>query len=139
MRFCWKPCSPSATGVCLKSSRPRVEIPNDDLRDYLGRMADFLTPSDPGAVCCALIGQAQHDPAFAAAFRSRFLRAQRDRDRLPLDRAIARGQLPPGTDVAADVDQLVGPVCYRVLVTGEPVGRPFTDRLVDGYLRGLPR
>jgi AcrR family transcriptional regulator len=29
------------------------------------------------AVCRALIGQAQHDPAFAAVFRSRFLRAQR--------------------------------------------------------------
>lgn len=109
----------------------------DDLRDYLGKLADFLTGSDSGAVCRALIGQAQHDPAFAAAFRSRFLGAQRDRDRLPLDRAIARGQLPAGTDVPADVDQLIGPVYYRVLVTGEPVGRPFTDRLVDGYLRRL--
>ena len=39
----------------------------------------------------------------------------------------------------ADVDQLVGPVYYRVLVTGEPVGLPFTDRLVDRYLRGLSR
>jgi AcrR family transcriptional regulator len=111
----------------------------DDLRDYLGRLADFLTRSDPGAVCRALIGQAQHDRAFAAVFRSRFLRAQSDRDRLPLDRAIARGQLPSGTDVPTDVDQLVGPVYYRVLVTGEPVGRPFTDRLVDSYLRGLSR
>ena len=111
----------------------------DDLRDYLGRLADFLTRSDPGAVCRALIGQAQHDPAFAAVFRTRFLGAQLDRDRLPLDRAIARGQLPPGTDVPADVDQLVGPVYYRVLVTGEPVGRPFTDRLVDSYLRSLSR
>jgi AcrR family transcriptional regulator len=111
----------------------------DDLRDYLGRLADFLTYSDPGAVCRALIGQAQLDPAFAAVFRSRFLGAQRGRDRLPLDRAIARGQLPAGTDVPADVDQLVGPVYYRILVTGEPVGRPFTDRLVDAYLRRLSR
>jgi hypothetical protein len=84
-------------------------------------------------------GQAQYDRAFAAVFRSRFLRAQSERDRLPLDRAIARGQLPSGTDVPTGVDQLVGPVYYRVLVTGEPVGRPFTDRLVDGYLRGLSR
>jgi AcrR family transcriptional regulator len=110
-----------------------------DLRDYLGRLADFLTRSDPGAVCRALIGQAQHDRAFATVFRSRFLGAQSERDRLPLERAIARGQLPSGTDVPTDVDRLVGPVYYRVLVTGEPVGRPFTDRLVDGYLRGLSR
>lgn len=107
----------------------------EDLRDHLGRLALFLTRSDPGAVCRALIGQAQHDPAFATVFRTRFLSEQRERDRLPLDRAIARGQLAPGTDVPADVDQLVGPVYYRVLVTGEPVGPPFTDRLVDQYLK----
>jgi hypothetical protein len=41
--------------------------------------------------------------------------------------------------VTADVDQLVGPVYYRVLVTGESVGRPFADRLVDGYLRSPSR
>ena len=109
----------------------------EDLRAHLRRLARFLTRSDPGAVCRALIGQAQHDPAFVVIFRTRFLREQRERDRLPLDRAIARGQLPPGTDVPADVDQLVGPVYYRVLVTGEPVGPPFTDRLVDHYLRCL--
>ena len=109
----------------------------EDLRAHLRRLARFLTRSDPGAVCRALIGQAQHDPAFAVIFRTRFLREQRERDRLPLDRAIARGQLPPGTDVPADVDQLVGPIYYRVLVTGEPVGPPFTDRLVDHYLLSL--
>ncbi|MGD0558702.1 MAG: TetR/AcrR family transcriptional regulator [Streptosporangiaceae bacterium] len=107
----------------------------EDLRDQLSRVADFLTRSDPGAVCRALIGQALHDPAFAAVFRSRFLAEQRERDRLPLDRAITRGQLPAGTDVLSDIDELLGPIYYRVLVTAEPVDRSFTDRLVDHYLR----
>lgn len=111
----------------------------EDLRDQLGRVADFLTRSDAGAVCRALIGQAQHDPAFATEFRARFLREQRERDRLPFDRAIGRGQLPAGTDVPADADELLGPVYYRALVTGEPAGRQFTDRLVDHYLRRLAR
>ncbi len=106
-----------------------------DLREHLSRVAVFLTRSDEGAVCRALIGQAQHDPAFAAVFRAQFIRQQRARDRLPLDRAIARHQIPAGTDVLSDVDELLGPVYYRVLVTGEPVDRPFTDRLVDSYLR----
>lgn len=109
----------------------------EDLRDQLSRVADFLTRSDPGAVCRALIGQALHDPAFATVFRSRFLAEQRERDRLPLDRAISRGQLPAGTDVLSDIDELLGPIYYRVLVTGEPVDRSFTDRLADHYLRRL--
>jgi AcrR family transcriptional regulator len=107
----------------------------DDLREHLGRVAQFLTRSDPGAVCRALIGQAQHDAAFAATFRMRFLREQRARDRLPFDRAIARGQIPADTDVPSDADELLGPIYYRALVTGEPVDRQFTDRLVDNYLR----
>jgi AcrR family transcriptional regulator len=107
----------------------------EDLRAHLGRLARFLTRPDTGSVSRALIGQAQHDPEFAVTFRTRFLREQRDRDRVPLDRAISRGQLAPGTDVLADLDQLVGPIYYRVLVTGEPVSRRFTDDLVDRYLR----
>ena len=109
----------------------------EDLRDHLGRVAAFLTHSDAGAVCRALIGQAQHDPAFAADFRARFLSEQRGRDRLPFERAIARAELPAGTDVPSDADELLGPVYYRVLVTGDPVDRQFTDRLVDHYLQRL--
>jgi AcrR family transcriptional regulator len=106
-----------------------------DLRAYLHQVARFLTRSDAGAVFRALLGHAQHDPAFAAVLRTRYLDEQRRRDRLPLERAAHRGQLPAGLDTAAEVDQLVGPIYHRVLVTGEPVGRAFTDRLVDGFLR----
>lgn len=108
-----------------------------DLRAHLHQLAYFLSRSDPGAVFRALIGQAQHDPVFAAAFRTRYLDEQRRRDRLPLERAVQRGQLAADLDVAAEVDQLVGPIYYRVLVSGEPVDQDFTDQLVDGFLRRL--
>jgi AcrR family transcriptional regulator len=107
----------------------------EDLSDQLRRAAAFLTRSDAGAVCRALIGQAQHDPAFATAFRGRFLTEQRERDRLPFDRAIARGQIPADTDVPSALDELLGPIYYRALVTGEPIDGQFTDHLVDHYLR----
>jgi AcrR family transcriptional regulator len=109
----------------------------EDLSEQLSRVAAFLTRSDAGAVCRALIGQAQHDPAFATDFRARFLAEQRERDRLPFDRAIARGQVPASTDVPSDLDELLGPIYYRALVTGEPIDRQFTDHLVDHYLRRL--
>ncbi|MFM9607745.1 TetR/AcrR family transcriptional regulator [Streptomyces niveiscabiei] len=106
-----------------------------DLRAYLRRLAWFLSESDSGAVFKALIAQAQHDPAFAQDFRSRYLDGQRRRDRLPLERAVDRGQLPADLDMAAETDQLVGPLYYRVLVTDEPIGPEFTDGLVDAFLR----
>ncbi|PNG95094.1 MULTISPECIES: TetR/AcrR family transcriptional regulator [Streptomyces] len=105
-----------------------------DLRAYLHDLAWFLSASDSGAVFRALIAQAQHDPEFAQDFRSRCLDQQRRRDRRALERAAERGELPPGLDLVAEADQLMGPLYYRVLVTGEPVGQDFTDRLVDAFL-----
>ncbi|QRP45165.1 TetR/AcrR family transcriptional regulator [Amycolatopsis sp. FDAARGOS 1241] len=105
-----------------------------DLRDHLAAVATFLTTADAGAVFRALLGQAQHDPALAARLRAEHVRGQHARDRLPFERAVARGDLPAGTDLDRAVEQLIGPIHYRVLVTGAPVTRRFTDDLVDRFL-----
>ncbi|MFI5606275.1 TetR/AcrR family transcriptional regulator [Amycolatopsis sp. NPDC051903] len=104
-----------------------------DLRQHLAAVATFLTTADAGAVFRALLGQAQHDPALAARLRAEHVRGQHARDRLPFERALARGELPPGTDLDRAVEQLIGPIHYRVLVTGAPVTRRFTDDLVDRF------
>jgi AcrR family transcriptional regulator len=106
-----------------------------DLREHLAELAAFLTETPPGAVFRALIGQAQHDPELAGRLRTGQLDAQHARDRLPFERATARGELP-GLDIDRAVEQLVGAVHYRVLVTGRPVPREFTDALVEEFLAG---
>jgi AcrR family transcriptional regulator len=110
-----------------------------ELRVHLHQLAEFLSHSDAGAVFRALLGQAQHDPAFATVLRAGHLGEQRLRDRLPLERAMTRGELPADLDIAVEVEQLVGPVYYRVLVTGEPADEAFTDRLVTSFISRLPR
>lgn len=50
------------------------------------------------------------------------------------ERAVERGQLAAGLDMAAEIDQLVGPFYHRVLVTAEPVDQAFTDCLVETFL-----
>lgn len=112
-------------------------IPSDtadlrqDLRAHAREIARFLTESDAGAVFRALTAQAQHDPALAARLRLEHLSRQRGYDRLPFERAVARGALDPGLDVDLAVDQIVGPIYYRVLVTGQSPSPEFTDTLVD--------
>jgi hypothetical protein len=59
---------------------------------------------------------------------------QRDHDRVPFRRAQGHGELPDAMDIDLAVDQLVGPVYYQVLITGQPVPPEFTDALVDEYL-----
>ena len=105
-----------------------------DLRAHLAAVADFLTTSDAGAVYRALVGQAQHDPALAERLRTTHLADQHRRDRLPFERALARKELPADTDIDLAVQRLMAVVHYRVLVTGEPVDRPFTDALADSFI-----
>jgi hypothetical protein len=83
-------------------------------------------PSRPG----------RRGPAVAARLESEFLARQRDRERGPFLRARRRGQLPQTTDIDLAIDQLVGPVYYRVLVTRQSVPPQFTDAVVDHYLAG---
>jgi hypothetical protein len=80
--------------------------------------------------------QAQHDPALAARLREEHLTHQRARDRRPFERAVARGELPAGADLNMLVDRLVGPVYYRVLVTGEPVDADLVEALVAACMPG---
>ncbi|HEV7710427.1 MAG TPA: TetR/AcrR family transcriptional regulator [Asanoa sp.] len=105
-----------------------------DLRTHARKIARFLTRSDAGAVFRALTAQAQHDPALAARLRFEHLSKQRGYDRLPFERAIARDALDSNADIDLAVDQIVGPIYYRVLVTGQTVSPKFTDSLVDAVL-----
>jgi AcrR family transcriptional regulator len=104
-----------------------------DLRDHLGQLTAFLT-ADSGAVFRALAGQAQHTPAVAARFQAEVIAPQRERDRAPFLRAIERGELTADTDTDLAIDQLVGPIYYRVLITRQDVPSSFTDALVSRYL-----
>jgi AcrR family transcriptional regulator len=101
-----------------------------DLRAHLGELARFLEVSDAGAVFRALTGQAQHDPELATRLRTEVLPRLRARDRVPFDRAAARGELPADTDIDLLIDRTVGPIHFRVLVTGEPVTPALLDTLV---------
>lgn len=123
----------------LQDAAEELEPPDtggleSDLRAHLRDTARLLTTDDAGAVYRALIGQAQHDSELARIFRARYLDDQRARDQQPFVRAVQRGELAPGTDVAALAEWLVGPVHYRAIVTGEPIDENFLDTLVDGVL-----
>ncbi len=54
-----------------------------------------------------------------------------------LNRAIARGELPPETDTGLAVDLLLGPLWVRLLVTGEPIDRGAVDDIVELVLCGI--
>ena len=108
-----------------------------DLCAHLHQCAQFFEKSDSGAVFRALIGEAQHDEVLARQLRSKYLNQQRTRDRLPLVHAIERGEVRPDVDVDSIIDAVIAPIHYRILVTGQPVARSFTDNLAQQVVAQL--
>jgi AcrR family transcriptional regulator len=56
--------------------------------------------------------------------------------RARLARACEREGLRRDLDHAVLIDQLVGPIYYRILITGAPADREYAERLVDALLDG---
>ena len=106
----------------------------EDARQYLRRLAAFLTGDPAGQVLLALIGEAQHDAEMAGVFHARYLDPRRDEERAMLARGVASGELPPDLDADRALDGLLGPVYYRALVTSGPISAAFTDGLVTDVL-----
>lgn len=115
-----------------------------DLTAYLGKIAAALermrTAGRPdagpsaGTVAELVAAAARHDDI------GELERAMYDRrNRLAyalIEAARERGELRPGTDPEVLLDQLAGALYYRVLITGNPVDRDYTRRLVAAALDG---
>jgi len=62
-----------------------------------------------------LIAEVQSDPSLAGAWRERFVIPIRQQRRPIVERAIARGEIPKGSDPELIMDLLYGPLYHRYL------------------------
>jgi len=90
-----------------------------------------------GRVIAALLTEAQTDPAFSAEYRQRVVEPRRDQARAILDRAIARGEIPPETKTEVALDLLYGPLYHRLLHGHAPLDDQFVDDVIDMALHGI--
>ena len=105
-----------------------------DLQHHLLGLAKMLALSDTGAVFRALMAEAQHDAALAVRLRTQFIEPQRIRDRVPFEQAVKRGELPQVFDIESAVEELISPIYYRVLVSGQPISPSYVEGLVRRLL-----
>ena len=125
----------------LENVRVLVPVPDTgSLREDLLALASAggATASSPAgeAVVRAVVAAGAHDPALAAA-NQRFWSERLAMDGEIVTRAIARGEAPEGTDPEAVIEAVLGPVYFRLLVTGERPDREFIERIVDYVAGGL--
>jgi len=129
-------------------SLPPVPVPNTgDLRHDLTEFAVALVSrmylfrvtsssgSTSGAVVTELLAAGARHPDLGLAIRAFHIRLHA----MALDRlrhASEHEGLRPGLDHALLIDQLCGPLYYRVLVTDATTDRHYVERLVEAVLDG---
>jgi AcrR family transcriptional regulator len=98
-----------------------------DLRALARALVQWLTSPAGQAVLAAVLSDTFRVPELAEVKRRFF--ADRFRRAEPVvTRALARGELPPGTDPAEVVKALIAPIYLRLLITAEPIDEGTADR-----------
>jgi AcrR family transcriptional regulator len=120
----------------------RQPLPNTgDLRgDLLAALRAWVrTVRDTpiGRTLRGLIGEVQRDPALEGIWRERFMTPVRARHRALVDRAVARGTIPPGTDSDLVMDMLYGAAYHRLLQGHLPLNDQFVRVLVDAVVASI--
>src|SRR5262245_22242834 len=119
---------------------PRFAYPTDvgdtrsELGVYMDSVIDILTSAPTGPAMQALVSQIATDPVLSEEYRTRVVEPRRSWLAPVVERAIARGDLRPDTDVRLVHELMVGPAFYRLLLSGGPLDRSVGAALVDAVL-----
>nr|WP_285775487.1 TetR/AcrR family transcriptional regulator [Microtetraspora sp. NBRC 13810] len=104
-----------------------------DLRALVGLVVSGFADPGAGPVSRAFVSAAVRSPATAQALHA-FFAARHEQSAVIVRRAIARGELPEGTDPAETVRTAVAPIYYRLFITGEPVDAGTAVKAADAAL-----
>jgi len=90
-----------------------------------------------GAAMQGLVSEIATQPELAREYRERVVDPRRDQLAPVIERGVQRGDLRPDTDVRLVHELLVGPILYRLLLSGGPLNRKLGTHLVEAVLDGF--
>lgn len=107
---------------------------SSDVHELVRRSCRVLSQRKRGTTLAGLIVAAQHDDALAKEFRERYIFIRRKAVEVLLRRGIAEGILQPAMDLQLAIDELYGPMWYRLLMRHLPLDDAFADALSAAFL-----
>jgi AcrR family transcriptional regulator len=127
----------------LERGGERVPIPDtgslrDDLAEYAREIVASLGSSEVQALARAVTSVGDPGAPLAEASR-RFWSARLDLAGQMVERAVARGEIPPQPDPRTVIESVVAPIHFRLLMSGEPLDDAFVSRLADLVAAGAAR
>jgi AcrR family transcriptional regulator len=119
----------------LERGRPLSPTPDTgalrtDLERLLVEGGSLLRTPAVQALFEVLLTDAKHPQTPITDARDRFFAAHLDEARVIVDRAVARAELPSGTDPAALIELVIGPALLRTLFMGLELDRAAARSIV---------
>jgi AcrR family transcriptional regulator len=112
------------------SPTPDTGSLEDDLRRLLRDGAALVRTPAVRALFQVLLAGTTDAPVEVAEARDRFWAAHLAEAGAIVDRAVARSELPAGTDPSALIDLVIGPALLRLLLMGQHLGEPEIDEIL---------
>jgi Tetracyclin repressor-like, C-terminal domain len=108
-----------------------------ELLTFVNSAVRMLAAPPYGPAMQGLVSQIATDPQLARVYREQVVQPRRAELAPVIQRGIARGDLRADTQVRLVHELLLGPVFYRLLLSGAPLDRNLGPRLVDAVLAGF--
>jgi AcrR family transcriptional regulator len=108
-----------------------------ELLTFVNSVVKMLAATPFGPAMQGLVSQIATDPGLARIYREQVVQPRLAQLAPVIERGIARGDLRAGTEVRLVHELLVGPIFYRLLLSGGPLDRNLGPRLVDPILAGF--
>jgi len=105
-----------------------------ELRDLLEKVFARFREGPAGTIMAGLIADATHDADAARAVESGLVLGRRELLTRPLQRAVARGELPRDFDADWAAEAIVALIWRRLLLRPDTLDAAFAARLVDYVL-----
>ncbi len=119
------------------STQPYVEDTATELIALVNKTVTLMATTVLGRIMKGLVSEIAADPELAHVYRERVV-SQRVADvRVLVERGIARGELRADLDPEMVTDLLLGPIYYRLFLSGSPMDDDFGKRLVTGLMPAL--
>ncbi|WP_339821086.1 TetR/AcrR family transcriptional regulator [Paenibacillus sp. FSL R7-0216] len=125
----------------LSASTAKIPVPDtgsvsQDLIIHVTRLVQFMT-SREGSVIKELVGEGQVNVGLAETYRSRYFQPRRIEASQIIERGIRRGELKDQLDLELCLDQIYGPIFYRLLILSDGLDESYVENLVKLCLEGL--
>lgn len=138
----WRSKESLALAVLGEMARDQVPVPDlgdtrAELVHALTDTARTMTDTIAGRTVRGLVAALGDDTELAQEFRDTLVGLRRREMARVVERGVARGDLRRGPQLGLVGELLVGPLFWRLLMTGDPLDERFAEDLVDAVLAGL--